>query len=362
MTAMAAALAAFMIGVLGAAATAAPSEAAPRSATTDLPVVEGVPVLGQAWFGSVADDRLAVLTIHGVRRIEGATVLYYSMGLRAQDRTGEKAAYFDTYGNGNNYVLNQNGASRLVCTAAAIDVGHSVAYSALRTDEVGRCLSTDNLDLQAPSDDLGKAPVGWVLLAEIPPGLSTVDVLVGSQLVQSVPVEDGLLEPQVPDPAPAVGTGWPTVDTSGLPGVVDANGAVFALRSQVEDVQKQVTRAKKGSGDELELNASVLFATDKATLTSKADAVIAEAAKQVTAAGSTGSITVTGHTDNVGTDAYNLALSKRRAAAVAQALKPKIPKGITITTVGKGESEPIADNSTPAGRALNRRVTITLPS
>ena len=70
---------------------------------------------------------------------------------------------------------------------------------------------------------------------------------------------------------------------------------------------------------------------------------------------------MTGHTDSTASDAYNLDLSNRRAAAVVSALAPRIPPGITITAVGKGESEPIADNGTPEGRALNRRVTITLP-
>ncbi|NHA69453.1 OmpA family protein [Phycicoccus sp. CMS6Z-2] len=213
----------------------------------------------------------------------------------------------------------------------------------------------------APAEELGKATVGWVLLAPVPQDISTVDVLVGSALVQSVPVEDGLLEPVSDEAAPAVGTGWPAVDTTRLSDVVRAKGAVFDLRSQVKDVKKKVTKATRKGGEEIDLDTSVLFATDKATLTSRARGVIAEAARQITAAGSSGSITVTGHTDSNASDAYNLDLSKRRAAAVARALEPRLPGGISIRSVGKGESEPIADNSTAAGRALNRRVTITLP-
>ncbi|QKE85401.1 OmpA family protein [Arthrobacter sp. NEB 688] len=326
-----------------------------------LPSVPDVPVLGQAWIGNVTDQRLAVLSVHGLRRVEGATVLYYSLGLRSEDQTGDEAAFFSAYGNGNNFVLTQNGSTGLECTAAAIDVAGSVAYSALKTDEVGRCISTKNLDLEAPRDQLGRATVGWVLLAPVPQTVTTVDVLVGSSLVQGVPVEDGLLEPTVTESAPAVGTGWPTVDTSRVSEAVDPDGAVFDLRSQVQDVKKKVTQAKRDGRDELELDASVLFDTDKATLTRAASGVIAEAAKQITAAGSTGTITVVGHTDSNAGDAYNLDLSKRRAAAVAKALAPRIPKGIRITPVGKGETEPIADNGSAEGRALNRRVTITLP-
>jgi outer membrane protein OmpA-like peptidoglycan-associated protein len=69
-------------------------------------------------------------------------------------------------------------------------------------------------------------------------------------------------------------------------------------------------------------------------------------------------IEIVGHTDNTGTDAYNQALSERRANAVkawmvAQGVNPG-----QITTVGKGESEPADDNSTKEGRANNRRVVI----
>ncbi|MFP5413682.1 MAG: OmpA family protein, partial [Gammaproteobacteria bacterium] len=64
-----------------------------------------------------------------------------------------------------------------------------------------------------------------------------------------------------------------------------------------------------------------------------------------------------GHTDSVGTDAYNQNLSQRRVAAV----KAKLAKdyGIAanrISTVGYGESRPIADNATAEGRTKNRRV------
>jgi outer membrane protein OmpA-like peptidoglycan-associated protein len=67
-----------------------------------------------------------------------------------------------------------------------------------------------------------------------------------------------------------------------------------------------------------------------------------------------------GHTDDVGDDALNLDLSKRRAAAV---LNYFVKKGIDparITSEGFGETVPVADNKTPAGRALNRRVELNL--
>jgi outer membrane protein OmpA-like peptidoglycan-associated protein len=71
-------------------------------------------------------------------------------------------------------------------------------------------------------------------------------------------------------------------------------------------------------------------------------------------------ITVEGYTDSIGSDAYNQKLSENRALAVSTYL---LNKGIArerLAAIGKGESNPIADNSTEQGRALNRRVELTL--
>lgn len=70
-------------------------------------------------------------------------------------------------------------------------------------------------------------------------------------------------------------------------------------------------------------------------------------------------VEVAGHTDDRGSDAYNLALSQRRADAVRRYL---LDKGVTndLTARGYGEREPIADNGTEAGRAENRRVVLRI--
>ncbi len=71
-------------------------------------------------------------------------------------------------------------------------------------------------------------------------------------------------------------------------------------------------------------------------------------------------VDVYGHTDSVGSDAYNQTLSERRAGAVASYLTSRGVQSARLATRGFGESEPIASTETEEGRAENRRVEIKL--
>ena len=71
-------------------------------------------------------------------------------------------------------------------------------------------------------------------------------------------------------------------------------------------------------------------------------------------------IEVAGHTDNTGTDAINLPLSRSRAVSVANYLVGGSILRSRVAELGLGSAHPIADNMTPEGRQLNRRVEITL--
>lgn len=68
---------------------------------------------------------------------------------------------------------------------------------------------------------------------------------------------------------------------------------------------------------------------------------------------------IVGHTDNVGTDSYNMDLSKRRASSARSFLRAN---GVSrnIKALGRGESEPIANNESEEGRQLNRRVEVAI--
>ncbi|TWC35676.1 OOP family OmpA-OmpF porin [Pseudomonas sp. SJZ079] len=67
--------------------------------------------------------------------------------------------------------------------------------------------------------------------------------------------------------------------------------------------------------------------------------------------------TVAGHTDSVGTDAYNQKLSEKRASAVREVLVNQYGvEGERVNAAGYGETQPVADNATESGRAINRRV------
>ncbi len=71
-------------------------------------------------------------------------------------------------------------------------------------------------------------------------------------------------------------------------------------------------------------------------------------------------IVVAGHTDSTGSNSYNQALSERRANSVAAYLRSRGVVDARIETVGFGEDHPLADNATPEGRSLNRRVELSL--
>jgi OmpA-OmpF porin, OOP family len=99
----------------------------------------------------------------------------------------------------------------------------------------------------------------------------------------------------------------------------------------------------------------VLFDTGKATLKPGAYATIDRLAT-VLKQDASRKVMIEGNTDNVGSDEYNQALSERRAQSVQAALFERGVDASQTSTVGKGESTPVASNDSPVGRQQNRRV------
>ena len=108
------------------------------------------------------------------------------------------------------------------------------------------------------------------------------------------------------------------------------------------------------------LDSAVLFDTAKSELKPDARKTLHEAAERVKKfAGA--AVTISGHTDNVGKEASNLALSEKRAAAVRDYfVNPESVSPGTLSVKGLGMSQPAADNASEQGRARNRRVDVVI--
>jgi OmpA-OmpF porin, OOP family len=115
--------------------------------------------------------------------------------------------------------------------------------------------------------------------------------------------------------------------------------------------------APKPVSEKLTMAADAHFDFDKAVLKPEGKAKLDELLGKLKAVNLEVIIAI-GHTDSIGSDAYNRKLSLRRANAVKAYLVSKGIEANRISTEGKGESQPIADNKTKEGRAKNRRVEI----
>ena len=143
-------------------------------------------------------------------------------------------------------------------------------------------------------------------------------------------------------------------------------GVGYYMDQQAKDLQKQLQpeiqrgdiTVEKRPGDNavlVSMTAATGFDTDSSTLKTGYLPTLGKIAKVLNQYGKT-TVTVIGHTDSVGTHAYNQALSERRAQSVLDYFASQNVNPIRLESYGRGETEPRADNATEAGRALNRRV------
>jgi len=105
------------------------------------------------------------------------------------------------------------------------------------------------------------------------------------------------------------------------------------------------------------LGAEALFDTEQSALSAASEQALADLLVQLEKFQEISDIEVVGHTDSRGAEDYNQPLSEQRAASVEAFLAAAYPN-VTITSSGQGESSPVATNSTPEGRQLNRRVEV----
>lgn len=180
-------------------------------------------------------------------------------------------------------------------------------YWACRTDEA--------MGLLAEARQLAKEAEGCQP-PTLPPALKPVPPPPASKVVPSPPPPPKPAPPQLP-PAPKV------IDKMTLQVLFDFDKSTLT-EADLKELQKAVAFVKKYPGANIRLD---------------------------------------GYTDSIGTDAYNIKLSERRAAAVKDYLIKKAGVGSSkITAVGHGKADPVASNKTAEGRSKNRRVELSILS
>ncbi|MDB5969239.1 MAG: hypothetical protein JWQ90_1689 [Hydrocarboniphaga sp.] len=139
---------------------------------------------------------------------------------------------------------------------------------------------------------------------------------------------------------------------------VDSVGCPLKPPCPTPAAGERLTLEGCAAGDVVVLQ-GVTFDFDKATLTVNARTIldgVSDSLQSVPAI----KVELGGHTDSVGTDAYNLKLSDRRATTVREYLIGRGVDGARMSSHGYGEAQPVADNSTDEGRELNRRVELKI--
>jgi outer membrane protein OmpA-like peptidoglycan-associated protein len=134
------------------------------------------------------------------------------------------------------------------------------------------------------------------------------------------------------------------------------------MDKQAAEIERDIEGARVeriGEGIKITFDSGILFDVDKATLKEKSKTELADLAVILSKYQDT-NILLEGHTDSTGPEEYNLDLSRLRAQSVANQLASVGVNPARFTIMGYGESQPIADNETETGRALNRRVEVAI--
>ncbi len=143
-----------------------------------------------------------------------------------------------------------------------------------------------------------------------------------------------------------------------------AAGAVIGkyMDKQAEEIDQDIEGAdveRIGEGIKITFDSGILFNFDSYALTNSSEDNIGELAETLKKYEDT-EILIEGHTDSIGSDEYNQRLSVERADAVADYLVNHGVAQKRVTVEGYGENQPVATNTTDAGRAQNRRVEVAI--
>jgi outer membrane protein OmpA-like peptidoglycan-associated protein len=166
----------------------------------------------------------------------------------------------------------------------------------------------------------------------------------GQQIAAAAPVAAAAVVDEPPPPPPAAPPAAP-VDSDG-DGVVDGS-------DQCADTPSGDRVGPVGCS--CDVTRQLTFKTDSSALSDADKLVLDEMAENLTRLKFISGV-IEGHTDSVGADAYNQGLSERRAQAAADYLAAKGISSDRMQIVGRGETDPVGDNTTAEGRAQNRRV------
>src|SRR5919202_302545 len=139
----------------------------------------------------------------------------------------------------------------------------------------------------------------------------------------------------------------------------EANARLNQALTQLRSLVVEITNLQQTSRGLVISLSDILFDLNKATLKSGAEQNVRRIAA-VLQQYPNHQISVEGHTDSLGSETYNQRLSEERAAAVRAALVAGGVDPNRITSKGFGETQPVADNGTPAGRQRNRRVEVVV--
>lgn len=284
--------------------------------------------------------------IHGAYRVQGGTVVYWSLREAGGSDVGLATALeyddIDLIGG-------------VLADPRSLDV-------LLPLGDGDDCLCTVRADVPEGVDSK-RFQTMYTTFPPVPGSTTTIDVDVDGRgtVVADVPVDDRLPSgAQVEAGMTPLGTGWPAAPSPArLDGITAPEPQDLVGRSTSQE--GAVITEGTGTDRLVRFESDVLFDFGQADLNADAREVMGSAVEALRAAGAT-RVEVIGHTDDIGTAQFNQGLSERRAQTVSDLLADRLGEDVELVVEGRGLHEPVATNETDEGRAMNRRVTISYSS